>query len=187
MELWLIALIALALIPTVRLFMAASCRKAPKPPGTEPLSVTVTSTGGIPPSPRGTAPGPPERPAVVEITDGTVEVHPPSGDPTPSAGVPRGGIHHPGTSFTPDDRWFRGTESPYHWTAHCTVSYECTEGPRGAPGSGTVSATHPWDWDANREITVNFLLRLEDITPGDTTGGGDPPLVRNFRWVLVHS
>jgi hypothetical protein len=179
MELWLLALIAIGLIPAVRLFMAASCRRAAKPPGTHPLTVEVSETGANPNDP-------PEPDAVVEITGGMVEVHPPSGRPSPEAGVPAGGLY-PGHEFPVTEEMFAGPESPYHWTANCTVSWECTEGPSALRGSGTLSAVHAWDWDANRDITVRFLMRMVDDSR--ETGGiaPDPIRVHRYRWELAHS
>jgi hypothetical protein len=178
MEVWLLALIAIVLIPTIRLFMAASCRKAAAPPGTHPLTVEVSETGANPND------GEPD--AVVVITDGNVEVHPPSGHPTPSTGVPAGGLY-PGREFPVTEEMFAGTESPYPWTANCTISYECTDGPRDLLGRGTLSAVHNWDWDANRDITVRFLLLMKDVTHEGSTMPTGPTLVHRYRWEISHS
>jgi hypothetical protein len=174
MELWLLALVALALIPTVRLFMAASCRRAAQPPGTRPLTVEVSETGANPNDP-------PEPDATVIITSGNVEVHPPSGSPTPSAGVPAGGLF-PGHEFPVTEEMFAGTASPYQWTANCTISYQCTDGPSALRGTGTLSAVHAWDWDANRDLTVRFLLRMVDDAREGGTTIPDPTIVHRYRW-----
>jgi hypothetical protein len=178
MELWILVLIALALVPTVRVFMAAGCRRAGEH-GTHPLTVEVTSNGANPNDP-------PEQDAVVQITNGQVEVHPPSGHPTPETGVPRGGLF-PGREFEVNDEMFGEIESPWHWTANCTVSYECTEGPGALRGGGTLSAVHAWDWDANRDITVRFVLRMVDEAREGGATLPDPTIVHRYRWELAHS
>jgi hypothetical protein len=179
MDLWLLALIALALIPTVRMFMAASCRPAAEPHGTHPLTVEVTANGSNPNDL-------PEPDAEVLITAGEFQVNTPSGHDTLSGDVPAGGLF-PGREFGINDRMFEGTESPWHWTANCTVSYQCTGGPRDLVGSGTISAVHAWDWDANRDVTVRFVLRMRDITPEGTTLPAPGSIVHRYQWELAHS
>lgn len=179
MDIWLLALIALALIPTVRIFVAAGCRPAAEPPGTQPLTVEVTANGNNPNDP-------PEQDAVVRITDGEVEVHPPSGRPELGADVPEGGLF-PGREFPVSAEMFEGTESPYHWSANCTINYECTDGPLALRGRGTASAVHAWDWDANRDITVRFILRIVDDSREGGTVLPDPTIVHRYRWELTHS
>jgi hypothetical protein len=179
MELWLLALIALALIPTVRLFMAAGCRRPAAEPGNETLTVEVTSTGANPNDP-------PEEDATVTITSGDVEVHPPSGHPTPESGVPAGGLF-PGATFGATREMFDRAEPPYHWTANCTINFECTDGPSALRGSGTLSAVHAWDWDANRDVTVRFVLHMVDDAREGGTTLPDPRIVHRYRWELSHS
>ena len=188
MELWLLALIALALIPTVRLFMADGCREAPEPTGTHPLDVAVTANG------RYSSAQCPDVEAAVEITAGRVEVHPPSGDPPyPSADVPRGGLHPPGARFDVDESMFTGAESPYRWTAHCTVDYECTDGGgsgSGLVGRGTLTHVHTWFWNATGPNPVTFVLRINEIPPDEPREPGTvvpaPPYDHcDYEWELV--
>jgi hypothetical protein len=186
MELWLIALIALALIPTVRFFMAAGCRREPEPPpppGTHPLTVVVSATGANP-STRCDDPD-----AVVTITDGVVQIHPPSGHPTLESAVPRGGLI-PGREFPVTAEMFAGTESPYRWTGSCTVSYECTAGPEELVGRGTVTGAGEWVWDANRDATAGFRLQVNELEPdprepGEVLPEPGPPYVCHYEWELI--
>jgi hypothetical protein len=187
MELWLIALIALALIPTVRVFMAAGCRRAPEPPpppGTHPLTVVVSATGA---NPSTRCPDDPD--AVVSITDGVVRIHPPSGHPTLESAVPRGGLI-PGREFPVTAEMFAGTESPYRWTGNCTVSYECTAGPSELVGRGTVTGVGEWHWDANRDATFAFRLQVKELEsdvrePGETEPRPGEPYICHYEWELI--
>lgn len=180
MELWLLALIALALVPTVRVFMAAGCppRRAAGH-GNSPLTVEVTANGSNPNDP-------PERDAEVFITAGDFQVNTPSGHDPLSGDVPAGGLF-PGREFEVSDGMFGDTESPWHWTANCTVSYQCTDGPRDLVSTGTISAVHEWDWDANRAGTVRFVLQMRDITPEGTTLPAPGSIVHRYQWELAHS
>lgn len=170
MELWLLALIALALIPIVRLFMAQACRPAAGPPGTEPLTVTVTADGAIP--------GFSER-VDLEILSGELEVHPPRGHPALTTAVPRGGLF-PGHEFPVRAEMFEGTESPYRWSASCSIEYEVRNPPAGLrSGRASASAAYDWNWDANRRRTIDFRLYVFDRSSGGPTSPG--PRVPSFE------
>jgi len=181
MEAWLLALIALALVPTVRVFMAAGCppRRREAAHGIESLTVEVSANGSNPNDP-------PERDAAVFITAGEFQVNTPSGRASLSGDVPAGGL--PGRTYPVSNEMF-GDESPYHWSANCTVSYQCTEGPSDLVESGTISAVHTWDWDAHRDGTVRFVLQIRDVTPEDPERPRAPGtiLVHQYAWELAHS
>ena len=180
MELWLLAIIAVALIPVVRLFMADSCPRATEPPpapGSESLIVDVTSTGALP-----DIGGRWTTPAVVEILRGEVVVTSPSGV-TRRVEVPRGGIIPPGREFAVTPDMFVGEDPPYGWSATCRISLQCTSGP-SALGCGSGSSEQSretsieWDWDANVRWNTHFLLR---IAYESLVGGG----AGSLRWELV--
>jgi hypothetical protein len=169
MDLWLFALIALALIPVVRLFMAAGCRTA-RPPDSEPLSVTVTSSDVIPNS---------SDRMDVRIIRGHVDVS-----------TPRGRREFdwsfdgflPAHEFAVSTDMFGGrTEPPYDWSASCWVDYECSGGP--LPGAGRMTGTHGWQWDANHHGQLIFTLHLVDH--GHDTGSDRPGVFMHaYEWVL---
>jgi hypothetical protein len=169
MDLWLFALIALALIPVVRVFMAAGCRRAGAP-GTDPLSVTVTASEEIPGS---------SARAHVRIIRGHLDVSSPRG--MREFEWPFEGILH-AHEFAVSTEMFGGrTEPPYDWSASCWVEYECPDGP--LPGSGRISGAHGFQWDANHHGQLIFTLYLHD-DPRDTgtvTGG---PVAHNYEWRL---
>ena len=166
MDPWLFALIALLLIPVVRVFMAAGCRPAPPPPGDRPLAVTVTKNEEIPGGGR----------AAVTILSGVLHVYSPSGRPPIDRAFGEGGL--PLEEFTVAPQAFEGESSPYEWSAECTVEYEVTE-PLTMRGRGTARGGYPeggatWAWDANRNGRLIFTLRLFDEgAEGDVgpTGG----------------
>jgi hypothetical protein len=155
MDLWLFALIALALIPVVRVFMAAGCpRREPPPPGDQPLFVIVTTH---PYQPNG-------EPVEVHILSGVVRVHSPTGRPPIERAFGEGGL--PLEEFRVAPEAFEGETSPYGWSAECSVDYEVTS-PLTMRTSGTARGGHPpggdaWNWDANRNGTLTFTLRLID-------------------------
>lgn len=171
MDLWLFALIAVALVPVVRVFMAAGCRRGEEP-GTDPLSVTVTASGEIPNS------SPPAR-CNPRIIRGHVEVSSPRG--RPEFEWPFEGVLH-AHEFAVTAEMFGGrTEPPYDWAASCWVDYECPDGP--LPGGGRISGAHSWQWDANHHGQLIFTLHLID-EPRDTGTVIAGPVVHNYQWRL---
>jgi hypothetical protein len=171
MDLWLFALIALALIPVVRVFMAAGCRRG-EAPGTNPLAVTVSANGEIPNS------SPPAR-ANVRIIRGHVDVASPRGRREFDWDF-EGTLHAHDFAVTPD--MFGGrTEPPYDWSASCWVDYECPDGP--LPGAGRIAGAHNFQWDANHHGQLLFTLHL--IDRGHDTGTVEPgPFVHAYEWEL---
>lgn len=167
MDLWLFALIALALVPVVRLFMAAGCRPAPPPPGDRPLMITVTKSDEIPGGGR----------ADVTILNGSVHVYSPSGNPPIDLAFETDGVNE---ERVVAPLAFEGASSPYEWTAEARVDYEVTS-PLTLRGGGTVRGGAAFEWDANRNGWLVFTLRLED--EGDT-GLTGPSGVRRLVWRL---
>jgi hypothetical protein len=184
MDLWLFALIALLLIPVVRVFMAAGCRPADPPPGDRPLDVTVTKNEEIPGGGR----------VSVTILSGAVHVYSPTGRPSIDRAFGEGGL--PLEEFPVAPAAFDGASPPYEWSAECTVDYEVTE-PISMRTRGTVRGGYPegagtWTWDGNLNGWLIFTLRLVDLgvegdvgpTPGGPPTPDDPTRGRRLVWRL---
>jgi len=171
MDLWLFALIAVALIPVVRVFIAAGCRRAPDAPGAESLFGSVNANGAIPDSS--------ER-ANVRILRAELHVNPPEGASKDTAAD--GQINRHEFRVGPAD--FGADEPPYEWSASCTVDYECTSGPAQLLGRGSASAAADWLWDANRVGEIIFTLKVVDDARETGEVLPDPGLVHRYRWVL---
>ena len=173
MELWLLAILALALIPTVRLFMAQRCRPAAPAPGAETLTVEVTASGANP----STEPGAID--AVVEILNGDLSVNPPSGTGPRTSSVPPGGLF-PGVTWDANPGDFEGETAPYRWTSTCEIEFECTSGPGPRLGRRPARASDAGAWDANRARTIRYFLHVVDRAMG--TSGPPPPGVHDYQW-----
>jgi hypothetical protein len=175
MDLWLFALIAIALVPVVRLFMAAGCRRPEDEPGDHSLFVTVSAH---PELPEGTSAhlSDPE----VRIIGGEVEAHPPSGHPDLSVGIPEGGLARHRFGEIPPEAW-EGVEPPYRWDANCLVTIVVTGGPPELRGTLGVPGGTWANWDAHRDGLLNFQVHLENIGLEERPGSG------NFRWVITAS
>jgi hypothetical protein len=175
MDLWLFALIAIALVPVVRLFMAAGCRRPEDEPGDHSLFVTVSAH---PELPEGTSAfvSDPE----VRIIGGEVEVHPPSGRPDLSVGIPEGGLSRHRFGEIPSEAW-EGVRPPYSWSANCSVTIVVSGGPPEVPrGTFGVPGTTAENWDAHRDGLLNFRVHLENIGLEERPGS-------NLRWVITAS
>jgi hypothetical protein len=169
MDLWIFALVALALIPAVRVFMAAGCRAA-EPPDSEPLSVTVTASGEVPNS---------SARVDVRILRGHIDVSSPRGRREFDRSFE--GILRAEEFGVSTDMFGGRTEPPYNWAAGCWVDYEASGGP--LPGSGRIDGAHNWDWDANHHGQLIFTLHLVD-NPRDTGTVTTGPPMHNYQWVL---
>jgi hypothetical protein len=175
MDLWLFALIAIALVPVVRLFMAAGCRRPEDEPGDHSLFVTVSADPSLP---EGSSPhlSDPE----VRIIAGEVEVHPPSGRPDLSVAIPEGGLFSHSFGDIPQEAW-EGVDPPYRWSANCSVTIVATGGPPEVPrGTLGIPGTTAADWNAHRDGLLNFRVHLENIGREERPG-------LNFRWVMTAS
>jgi hypothetical protein len=83
---------------------------------------------------------------------------------------------------------FEGETSPYEWSAECSVDYEVTSPPTMRT-SGTARGGYPpgggaWNWDANRNGTLTFTLRLFDE---GAVGTERPTGERRLVWRLPGS